>query len=114
MLEAVLAIDPDFAEAHMAFGGWNADIASAGRVARWMYGGNRELAVVHYERALELAPDSKVVLLEYGRRLSELDREGGRERARELLSKAAELPALDAYEEFVQIQADLYAPLPLT
>ena len=98
----------------MAFGGWNADIASAGRVARWMYGGNRELAVVHYERALELAPDSKVVLLEYGRRLSELDREGGRERARELLSKAAELPALDAYEEFVQIQADLYAPLPLT
>ena len=39
LLEATLAIYPDFAEAHMAFGGWHADIASAGRIARFMYGG---------------------------------------------------------------------------
>lgn len=102
LLEAALAIDPDFAEAHMAFGGWHAGIARAGRVARFLYKGNRENAVVHYERALELAPDSKVVLLEYALRLPELDREGGRERAGELLSKAAELPARDAFEEFIQ------------
>ena len=102
LIEASLAIDPEFAEAHMAFGGWHADIASAGRVARFMYGGNRENAVIHYERALELAPDSKLVLLEYALRLPELDREGGLERARELLSKAAEIPARDAYEELIQ------------
>jgi tetratricopeptide (TPR) repeat protein len=102
LLEAALAISPDFAEVHMAFGGWHAAIASAGRVARFIYGGNRENAVIHYERALELAPDSKVVLLEYALRLPELDREGGRERARKLLSKAAELPVRDAYEKFIQ------------
>ena len=102
LLEAALDIYPDFAEAHMAFGGWHADIANAGRVARFMYRANRKNAVIYYERALELAPDSKVVLYEYALRLPELDREGGRKRARELLSKAAELPARDAYEELIQ------------
>ena len=51
---------------------------------------------------LELEPESKVVLLEYAARLPELDSERGRERARELLSKALELPVWDASEEFLQ------------
>ncbi|MCY3772102.1 MAG: hypothetical protein OXG98_08790 [Gemmatimonadetes bacterium] len=102
LLETALDIHPDFAEVHMAFGGWHADIAAAGRVARFLYKGNRENAVMHYERALELAPDSKAILFEYALRLPELDREGGRERAVEMLSKAAGLPARDAYEEFIQ------------
>ena len=101
LLETTLAISPDFAEAHMAFGGWHAGIVSAGRVTRFIYRGSRENAVIHYERALELAPGSKSTLSEYALRLPELDREGGRERARELLSKAADLPARDAYEEFI-------------
>ncbi|MBC9866443.1 MAG: hypothetical protein F7B06_01250 [Opitutae bacterium] len=102
LLEATLDNHPDFAEAHVGLGGWHADIASAGPFARMMYGANRKSAVVHYERALELAPDSKVVLLEYGIRLPELDRKGGLERARELLSKAVELPVRNAHEEFIQ------------
>ena len=101
LLEATLAIYPNFAEAHMAFGGWHADIAGAGRIARFMYKASRENAVTHYERALELAPDSKVVLLEYALRLPELDREGGRKMAGALLSKAAGLPVRDAFEEFI-------------
>ena len=102
LLETALTISPDFAEAHMAFGGWHADIARAGRIARFMYRGNRENAVIHYERALELAPDSKVVLFEYALRLPYLDREDGRARARKMLSKAAGLPTRDAYEAFIQ------------
>lgn len=102
LLETALTISPDFAEAHMAIGGWHADIARAGRVARFLYKGNRENAVIHYERALELEPDSKVVLLEYALRLPDLDREDGRKRARKMLSRAAELPTRDAYEEFIQ------------
>ena len=102
LLEDTLAIRPDFAEAHMALGSWHAGIASAGRVARFIYKGNRKDAVIHYERALELEPDSKVILMEYALNLPELDREGGRERAGALLSKAAELPVLDAYGEFIQ------------
>ena len=102
LLDAALALDHDFAEAHMALAGWHADIHGAGRVARFMYGGNRVNAVIHYERALRLAPDSKIVLFEYGRRLPELDSASGLERAEEMLSKAAELPVRDAFEEFVQ------------
>ena len=102
LLEDTLAIRPDFAEAHMALGSWHAGIASAGRIARFLYKGNRKDAVIHYERALELEPDSKVILMEYAMSLPELDREGGRERAGAMLSKAAGLPVRDAYGEFIQ------------
>lgn len=101
LLEDTLAIRPDFAEAHMALGSWHAGIASAGRIARFLYKGNRKDAVIHYERALELEPDSKVILMEYALSLPELDREGGRERSGALLSRAAELPVRDAYGEFI-------------
>lgn len=103
LLEAVLAREPDHALAHMALASWHADVDAAGRVARWMYGGNKEDAVVHFERALELAPDSKVVLMEYGVRLARLDEESGAERAREMLSRALDLPVRDAYEEYVHL-----------
>ncbi len=102
LLEDTLAIRPDFAEAHMALGSWHAGIASAGRIARFLYKGNRKNAVTHFDRALDLEPDSRVILLEYALNLPELDREDGRERARALLSRAAELPVRDAYEEFIQ------------
>lgn len=101
LLEAALSIYPDFAEVHMAFGGWHADIADAGRIARFLYKAKREHAVTHYERALHLEPDSKVVLLEYALRLPELDRKDGRKRAGALLAKAAGLPVRDAFEAFI-------------
>lgn len=104
LIETALVLDPDLAGAHMALGSWHADVAKAGRVARWMYGGNREEAVAHYERALELAPASKEVLLHYARRLPYLDEEAGTERAMEMLSKALELPVRDAYGDFVHFE----------
>ena len=71
--------------AHLALGGWNADIVSrAGRMmARVMYGARKKEAVAHFERALELAPESKVVLLDYALRLPKLDGKKGRKRARD-------------------------------
>ena len=104
LIEAALALNPDFPEALIALGGWHADVASAGRVARWMYGRNREDAIAHFEHALELAPDSKAVLLEYARRLPQLDEEAGAERAMEMLTKALELPVRDAYEDYVHFE----------
>ena len=107
MFEATLARDPDHALAHLALGGWNADIVSrAGRMmARVMYGATRKKAAAHFERALELAPESRVVLLDYALRLPKLDRKSGGERAKALLSKAAGLPARDAYDGFVHQRA---------
>ena len=103
LLEAALALEPDYVHAILALGGWHADIDAEGFVARRMYGGKKEEAVRHFERALELAPESKVVLHEYAIRLPRLDEENGRERAHEMLEKALGLPVLDAYENYVHL-----------
>lgn len=102
-LEATLAIDPDYVDAILALGGWHADIAAEGLIARRMYGGKKEEAVVLFERALELAPESKVVLHAYAIRLPFLDEENGTERAREMLEKAIGLPVRDEYENYVHL-----------
>ncbi len=102
-LAAALEIDPDYPGAHLALGGWHADVAAAGFLARSMYGASREDAIRHYERAMELVPESKILLYEYGIRLPQLDEEGGAERAREMLERALGLPVRDAYEEYVHL-----------
>ena len=106
-IEATLALDPDHALAHLAFGNWHADIVGrVGRMmARVMYGARKKEAASHYERALELAPESKVVLLDYALRLPKLDGREGKERAGELLEKAVGLPAGDVYEGCVHERA---------
>ena len=103
LLEAAIAINPDYAEALLALGGWHADIHAEGRIARMMYGGDQEEAIALFERALELEPESKIVLHAYGIRLPRLDEENGVERAREMLEKALGLPVRDAYEEYVHL-----------
>ena len=107
MFEATLALDPGHALAHLALGGWNADIVAraGGLPARVMYGATKKEAAARFERALELAPESKVVLLDYALRLPKLDGKKGRERAQELLSKAVGLPVGDVYEGFVHERA---------
>lgn len=101
-LDAAIRLDPYHWEARLALGGWHADIAAEGFIARRMYGGNRPAAMVLFEQALQMAPESRVVLLEYGTRVSDLDEENGEERAREMLEKAARLPIADAYDGLIQ------------
>ena len=101
-LDAAIRLDPYHWEARLALGGWHADIAAEGFVARRMYGGNRPAAIVLFEQALQMAPESRVVLYEYAIRLPDLDEENGEERAREMLDTAARLPIVDAYDGLVQ------------
>ena len=102
-LEATIALDPDYVDAILALGGWHADIDAEGFIARRMYGGKKEEAVKLFDRALELAPESKVVLHAYAIRLPRLDEENGRERAREMLEKALGVLPRDAYEDYVHL-----------
>ena len=99
---AALERAPDDPQPHLGLAGWHADIVAAGFVARAMFKeADKADAVKHYERALELAGDSKLVRLEYARRLPKLDRKGGRERARALLSEAASFPVGDFHDGLV-------------
>ncbi len=104
LLEATLARDSLHAEAHLALGGWHADVVDrAGRmVARITYGANRGEATTHFERAMELMPDSRITLLEYALRMPLLRGREGRELQREMMTRAAELPLGDAYDRLVQ------------
>ena len=99
--DAAIRHDPYHWGARLALGAWHADIAAEGFIARRMYGGNRPAAVVLFEQALQMAPESRVVLFEYGTRLPDLDEENGEERAREMLDQAAQLPIVDAYDELI-------------
>lgn len=101
-LDAAIRLDPYLWEARLALGGWHADIAAEGFIARRMYGGNRPAAIVLFEQALQMAPESRVVLYEYAIRLPDLDEEKGEERAREMLDTAARLPIVDAYDGLIQ------------
>ena len=103
LLEATLALEPDYVHAILALGGWHADIDAEGFIARRMYGGKKEEAVKLFERALELDPESKVVLHAYAIRLPRLDEENGMERALAMLEKGLGLPVLDAYENYVHL-----------
>ena len=102
LVSAALERAPDRAEAHLGVAGWHADIVAAGFFARAMFkDADKEVAVQHFERALELAGDSKLVRLEYARRLPKLAGKRGRERARDLLAEAAAFPVGDFYDGLV-------------
>lgn len=101
-LDAAIRLDPHHWGARLALGGWHADIAAEGFIARRMYGGNRPAAIVLFEQALQMAPESRVVLFEYAVRLPGLDEENGEERAREMLDAAARLPLGDAYDGLIR------------
>lgn len=103
LLEAALEIDPDNPLTHLMLGGWHADVATAGFFARRLYDADREKAVYHYERAMQLEPESKVLLYEYGISLPGLDEERGAQRAKEMLEKALGLPVRDVHEEYVHL-----------
>ena len=106
-LEAALALDSDMASAHLSLATWHAEVVNAVGtfVAGTVYGAGKKAALEHYERALELAPNEKVVLVEYGLGLLLLDGRKHRERAHDLLARAVELPSKDAFDRIVHRSA---------
>lgn len=108
-IEAALRLDPDMVHSRVTLGSWHADVvAQAGRfVARIAYGATQKAAIENYERALELAPDSKIVQAEVARGLLALGRREHRIRARELLSSVVGMPSEDAFEQIIHKEAEL-------
>jgi len=100
-VEEALRLDPDKAAGHLSLATWHAEVVhAAGGMARFLYGATGKKARGHYERALELMPDAKVVCVEYAYGLLLLDEEGNREEARRLLERAVKKPSKDAVDRF--------------
>lgn len=101
-LERALFLKPGLAEAHLSLGAWHAEaIGGGGFMARVLFGASGNEARAHYEAALELAPDAKIVHAEYALGLLLLDRRRHLEEARSLLERARELSARDAHDRIV-------------
>ncbi|MFP6757153.1 MAG: hypothetical protein VCC99_02900 [Alphaproteobacteria bacterium] len=105
-IDAALALDPDFMEAHLSLAAWNAEIvASAGFMADFLYGATEEGALEHYQAAYALAPDQKGVGSEYASGLLLLDKDKYGEQARTLLEHDIALPTSTAYGELLHQRA---------
>jgi len=99
-LGTALKLDPKHAEAHTAFGAYQAEVIDkiGGIVAGVTYGAKKDSAVEHYEKALALFPESAIAHIEYGNGLLMLFGKSRIDAATKLYEKAAALPPADAME----------------
>ena len=101
-----LRLAPDMAAAHLSFAAWHSGaVSNGGFFASLLYGADEEDALVHFERALEVAPQEKIVLLEYALGLLSLDAIGNRAKAHDLLERAIRLPQKDAHDRIIHRKA---------
>ena len=105
-IQEALRLAPDMAAAHLSFAAWHAGTVSIGGfMAGILYDANEEDALAHFKRALELAPQEKIILLEYALGLLGLNADDNREKARDLLERAIALPAKDAHDRIIHQKA---------
>ena len=105
-IEQALLLDPGMAAAHLSLATWHAEaVKGGGFMAKVLYGANKKDALAHYEQAIQLAPDEKIGFTEYAIGLLLLDERRNRERARDLLRRAIELPAGDVHDRIVHERA---------
>lgn len=105
-VQEALRLAPDMVAAHLSLAAWHAGTVSiAGVMGSVLYGANEEDALAHFERAFELAPQEKTVLLEYALGLLTLNADDSHEKVRDLLERAIALPAKDAHDRIIHRKA---------
>ncbi|HEY5776115.1 MAG TPA: hypothetical protein VIS57_08525 [Xanthomonadales bacterium] len=107
-LRSALELQPDHAEAHTAMGMYHAEIINkVGKVlGKMTYGASAAKALEHFDRALELTPDSPIAHIEYGNGLYLLFGDARLDEVTDLYVKASELEPVDAMEK-LDIEAAL-------
>ncbi len=95
-----LKLEPKHAEAHLAFGLYNAEIVHqvGSLIAGLTYGVSAQAALQHLNRALELVPDSPVVQVEHANGLLLVDPKRYAQQAATLFAQAAAAAPQDAME----------------
>ncbi len=99
-LDAALKLEPKHAEAHTALGAYHAEVVDkvGALIGKLTYGASKELAVKHFESALQLAPDSAIARIEYANALVMLFGESKMDQAVNLYEKAAAATPVEAME----------------
>ena len=99
-LQRTLELQPDHAEAHTALGLYHAEIIDkVGKLIGSMtYGASADEAIKHFERSLELTPNSPIARIEYANGLYLLYGDDRYDEVSELYVAAAEATPLDAME----------------
>lgn len=100
-LQNALELQPDHAEAQTAMGMYHAEIINkVGKMlGKMTYGASAAKAVQHFDRALELTPDSPIAHIEYGNGLYLLFDDDRIDDVTDLYIKASELEPMDAMEK---------------
>jgi tetratricopeptide (TPR) repeat protein len=99
-LDRTLELEPEHAEAHTATATYHAEIIDkvGSMLGGLTYGASKDLAVEHYERALELHPHSAIARIEFANGLLMLFGKSRVEQATELVVEASRLEPCDAME----------------
>jgi tetratricopeptide (TPR) repeat protein len=99
-LQRALELEPRHAEAHIALGLFNAEIVGklGSAAAGIAYHASAANAVQHFERAIELTPDSPIALMEYAHGLLLLNAGAQRTKVLDLYRRAAACQPTDAME----------------
>ena len=107
-LQNTLELEPDHAEAHTAMGMYHAEIINkiGKMVGKVTYGASTGKALRHFDRALELTPNSPIAHIEYGNGLYLLFGDDRLDEVTDLYVKATELQPSDAMEK-LDIEAAL-------
>jgi tetratricopeptide (TPR) repeat protein len=99
-LITALKLEPKHADAHTAFGSYQAEIIDkvGGIVAGMTYGAKKDSALEHYQKALTLNPESAIARIEYANGLILLVGKARMAEAEKLYQEAAAMKPADAME----------------
>jgi tetratricopeptide (TPR) repeat protein len=106
-LEHALKLEPKHADAHIAFGTYHAEIIDkvGAMVGGLTYGAKKDAALVHFQKALKLNPDSAIARIEYANGLAMLFGNERLAEAEKLYGDAAKCKPADAMERLDVEQA---------
>src|SRR6266516_7174970 len=99
-LTAALKLAPGHAEAHTAYGAYQAEVVDkvGGLIAGVTYGAKKESALEHYQKALKRHPESAIARIEYANGLILLFGKARLDEATKLYEQAAKCKPMDAME----------------
>jgi len=99
-LLAAIELAPKHADAHIAYGSYQAEIIDkvGALVGSMTYGARRDSAIEHFERALELNPDSAIARVEYANGLIMMFGKNRVQDAEKLYRESAACRPADAME----------------